>query len=180
MSEALVEQGGTVVFGDLMFALGLPFAIRSWAAHQRLARLLLPILTQLPFRMVYPTGDKQEKTTPRWGRWYDWADILAGDFHLIRRYLPAAEDCPLKDRAIVTNTTTAEDVKELTRRGAYLLATSTPRFQGRSPGTNVMEGVLVALNDGRPLSGAEYGRMLERLEWTPTVEYLQGETRNPA
>jgi hypothetical protein len=175
MSEALVEQGGPVVFGDLMFALGIPYPIRSWRTHRRLARALLPILTQLPFQMVYPTGEKQESTAPRWGAWYAWADILAGDFHLIRRYLPPAEGRPLEGKVVVTNTTTADDVEELRRRGAALLATSTPRFEGRSPGTNVMEGVLVALNDGKPLTEEGYRAMLERLEWEPTVQRLQAE-----
>jgi len=172
MSEALVEQGGAVVFGDLMFSLGIPIPIKTWEAHRMIAAALLPILTQLPFKLLYPTGESQEKVTPQWGEWYAWADILAGDFHLIRRYLPPPDGNPLAGKVVVTNTTTRTDIEELRKRGVRLLVTSTPRFNGRSPGTNVLEGVLVALNDGKPLTEDGYRTMLERLDWEPNIEQL--------
>ena len=175
MSEALVAQGGRVLFGDLMFNLGIGVPIRSWAAHRALAAVLLPLVTQLPFSLLYPTGVKQEETTPRWGKYYEWADVLAGDFHLIRRYLPAADGCPLAGKTVLTNTTTATDVEELRRRGLALLVTTTPRLSGgRSPGTNVLEGVFVALNDGKPLTPDEYLTFLRRLDWKPDVQRLEG------
>jgi hypothetical protein len=180
MSEALVEQNGPMVFGDLMFALGLPIPVRSWRVHRAVARALLPALVQLPFSLLYPTGSKQEAITPRWRRWYAWADVLAGDFHLIRRYLPAPDGCPLAGKIILTNTTTGDDVTELRRRGADLLITTTPRFGDRSPGTNVLEGVLVALNSGKPLSDAEYRPMLARLGWEPNVIRLQSDPSSNA
>ena len=171
MSEALVAAGGAVVFGDFMFSLEVPIAIKTWARHRFAARTLLPILTQLPFKWLYPTGDSQTKTTPKWGAWYDWADIIAGDFLLIRRFLPDADNS-LRGKVVITNTTTNADRAELKRRGVRLLVTSTPRFNGRSPGTNVMEGVFVALNGGKPLDESGYREMLSRLQWTPTVEEL--------
>ncbi len=172
MSEALVEQGGAVVFGDFMFSLEVPIAIKTWGAHRLAARTLLPILTQLPFKLLYPTGDSQTKTTPKWGEWYRWADVIAGDFLLIRRFLPDADGEPLAGKVVITNTTTQADRDELKRRGVRLLITSTPRFSGRTPGTNVMEGVFVALNDGKPLDESGYREMLTRLAWTPTVDTL--------
>ena len=172
MSEALVEQGGSVVFGDMMFSLGIPAAIRTWKAHRALARALLPVLTQLPFKLLYPTGESQNRITPKWGEFYKSADIIAGDFLLIRKYLPAPDGTPLAGKTIITNTTTAGDVTELKRRGVRTLVTSTPRFGDRSPGTNVLEGVFVALNNGKPLSEGEYRAMLTRLDWSPNVEPL--------
>ena len=171
MSEALVEAGGAVVFGDFMFSLELPIAIRTWQMHRFAAKALLPLLTQLPFKLLYPTGESQTKTTPKWGDWYDWADVIAGDFLLIRRFLPDADNA-LAGKVVITNTTTQADRAELKRRGVRLLVTSTPRFNGRSPGTNVMEGVFVALNDGAPLTEYAYREMLSRLAWTPTVDAL--------
>ncbi len=173
MAEALVEQGGEVVFGDLMFSLGVPLPIRSWRAHRALAAVLLPVVTQLPYALLYPTGKKQEQITPRWGSHYARADVIAGDFHLIRRHLPPAAGCPLTGKVVLTNTTTAEDVDELARRGASLLVTTTPRLGGRSPGTNVLEGVFVALHGGRTLAPEEYLETLRRLAWTPDVQRLQ-------
>ena len=194
MAEALAEQGGKMVFGDLMFSLGLPLPIRSWKTHRILAPILLPLITQLPFEMLYPTGDKQDEITPKWGRYYDWADVIAGDKHLIRRYLPApvgevagvaptpsggvsvTAEAPapsLQGKTILTNTTTPDDVEQFKRRGVDLLVTSTPVFDGRSFGTNVMEGVFVAASGGRLLNSSEYREMLDRLNWRPNVQRLQ-------
>jgi hypothetical protein len=38
-----------------------------------------------------------------------------------------------------------------------------------------MEAVLVALNDGKPLTPEEYLTTLKKLNWTPNVRYLQDE-----
>jgi len=45
----------------------------------------------------------------------------------------------------LTNTTTSENVEELKKRGVSLLITTTPVIEGRSFGTNVLEGVFTAL-----------------------------------
>jgi hypothetical protein len=179
MAEALVEQGGPVIFGDLMFNLGLPTPLRSWRAFRRLARILLPIITQVPITWLYPTGESQNAITPKWGTYYRWADVIAGDLLLIRRYLPEPDpaDPPLAGAVILTNTTTESDIEELRRRGARLLVTTTPRFEGRSFGTNVMEGVLVAARGGKTLSPPEYLETLKRLGWTPAIQSLQEQTK---
>ena len=176
MSEALVEQGGPVIFGDLMFNLDLPLAIRSWGAHKTLAAALLPLVTQAPFALLYPTGEKQNEIKPKWGAYYTWADVLAGDFLLIRRYLPAPTASgpqPLAGKAVLTNTTRPDDVEELRKRGVDLLVTSTPNFEGGSFGTNAIEGVLVALNGGKTLTPEEYLETLQKLGWTPHIQRLQ-------
>jgi len=78
---------------------------------------------------------------------------------------------PLAGKSIVTNTTTAENVEELRARGLARLVTSTPEFDGRSFGTNVMEGVLVALSGKRPeeLTPQDYMDLLKRINWTPRI-----------
>ena len=51
--------------------------------------------------------------------------------------------------------------------------TTTPRFEGRSFGTNVLEATVVALaGKGRPLDDAELTDMLDRLDLEPTIEQL--------
>ncbi len=174
MSEAVVEQGGAVTFGDLMFALGINAPIRTWPAFQRLARVLLPVITQMPLSLLYPMGEKQNEVTPKWGKWYEWADTVAGDFLFIRRYMPAPGSGGLNGKVVLTNTTTETDEAELRKRGVRLLVTTTPNFDGRSFGTNVMEAILVALNNGKPLSEAEYLGLLKKLSWTPNVRDLSG------
>jgi len=103
----------------------------------------------------------------KYGRYFTAADIIAGDFHFIRRYMPARLD----GKVIITNTTTDGDLALLRARGAARLVSTTPEFAGRSFGTNVMEGVIIALAGTRPeaMTPEDYQRMLERLGWEPRV-----------
>jgi len=94
----------------------------------------------LPFDWVYPTGEKQEKRTPKWEKYFQNATVIAGDCHYIKRYMP--DD--LRGKVIVTNTTTPEDVALFRQVGVKYLLTSTPVLNGRSFGTNMMEAALVA------------------------------------
>lgn len=171
MSEAVASYKGPLVFGDLMFALGVPFPIHGARAHRVLAKMLLPALVHMPLSILYPMGEKQDTVTPKWEAWYRWAEVIAGDFLYIRRYLPTAESGALNGKTILTNTTTEDDRRELSRRGARLLITTTPALDGRTFGTNVMEAVLVA-HYGRPLTEAEYADALRDWGWRPEVSEL--------
>ena len=146
MAETVVELGYDHIFGDLIFALKVPIAVCNMGTINLLARTLLPILCRLPFETLYPTGDKQEKLSTVGRKWFDWADVIGGDFHFIGRNLPSPEQDsskPLAGKMIITNTTTDEDVAKLRALGLEKLVTTTPRFDGRSPGTNVMELSLI-------------------------------------
>ena len=173
MSEALAEQGGDVVFGDLMFSLGLPIPIHGAKLHRLVAGMLLPLIVQMPLSVLYPMGEKQNQIIPAHQQWYAWADIIAGDFHYIRRHLPTAESGILTDKTILTNTTTEQDQRELRERGVKRLITTTPSFDGRSFGTNVMEAMCVALNDGKLLDQAGYESVLSKLSWDINIIELQ-------
>jgi hypothetical protein len=167
MAEAFVEAGCDTIFGDVIFSLGIPLPVRSLRTMGLIAAALLPVLRRLPISMLYPTGKTQEEGSPRYARFFEWADIVAGDFHYIRRHLPARVD----GKAIITNTTTSDDVEMLRERGAAHLVTTTPELEGRSFGTNVMEAVLIALA-GKPaeeMSAGDYLDLLERLGWRPRV-----------
>lgn len=169
MSMSFMENGYEGVFGDLMFGLGLPIPLRSTAAIKRVAALLFPVVTRLPFEWLYPTGEKQEINTPKFGRWYEWASVIAGDCHFIKRFMPARLD----GKIICTNTTTPEDVAIFRETGARYLVTTTPRLKGRSFGTNMMEAMLVAVSGkGRRLTDAELGELIEQLDFHPNIEQL--------
>ncbi|MGE5578354.1 MAG: quinate 5-dehydrogenase [Syntrophothermus sp.] len=170
MAEALQESGCEVILGDFMFALGLPIPLRSLKALHRAARVIAPIACQLPFSMLYPTGEKQKENKPRYERYYQWAEMIAGDWHFIKKYMPERLD----GKIILTNTITEEDVKELRKRGAAKLITTTPELDGRSFGTNVMEGVLIALS-GKPakdMQPADYLSLLDKISFKPRIENL--------
>ncbi|WP_457629152.1 quinate 5-dehydrogenase [Oceanithermus sp.] len=166
MAEALWDHGAEMVFGDLIFGVGLPVPIRTLSGLRLLARILLPVFTRLPFKMIYPTGEKQEKQIQDWRRkYYDWAEVVAGDFLYIKRFMPDRID----GKIVLTNTTTPEDVEMLRERGAAMLVTTTPRLNGRSFGTNVMEGLFVALAGKFPLSEQDYLDHIEKLGLGPNI-----------
>ena len=164
MAQELVKVGADVTFGDWLFVLGLPFPMRRLRTIARAARWVLPIAGRLPFQMLYPTGAAQTEivTSARHRRFFEENEVIAGDFLLMRRYLPP----DLSGKTILTNTVTPADIELLRQRGARMLITTTPEFDGRSFGTNVMEGVFAALGDQTP---ADYQNRLEQLGWQPRV-----------
>lgn len=170
MAEAFDVAGCRMIFGDIIFALGLPIPLTRLSNLNCLARLLLPVITRLPFTFLYPTGSKQDQNIDKYLRYYQAADIIAGDFLYIKKYLPK----DLTGKIIITNTVTAGDIEELARRRAELLVTSTPEMMGRSFGTNVMEALLVSFSGKRPeeLTEEDYQYLLEQLQFKPRVVQL--------
>jgi len=171
MAEGLVNAGCDPVFGDLMFSLGLPIPVRKLSTVRLLAAVLLPVITQLPFKLFYPLGSAQDKEPePKWTQFYNEATVLAGDFVSIRAHMP--DD--LSGKIVVTNTTTAKNVEELQKRGLHILVTTTPRLEGRSFGTNVMEATLRALiNKPDPeITNADFLDLIERIPLEPNIEVL--------
>lgn len=164
MAEEFVHVCADVTFGDWTFILALPFKMKTLRAVRGCARIVLPIAGRLPFSLLYPTGEKQNEILDSkvHRQFFEENEVIAGDFLLIRRFLPL----DLAGKSIITNTVTARDVELLRERGAKRLVTTTPEFEGRSFGTNVMEGILAALGDRTP---ADYKRRLDELGWKPRV-----------
>ena len=91
---------------------------------------------------------------------------IAGDFPFMRKYMPES----IAGKTIITNTTTAQNLLLLKERGARRVITSTPRYDGRSFGTNMMEAALTAYADlGRPLTDAELNTIIDDLDIRPEV-----------
>lgn len=169
MAAGFEQAGFECVFGDFMFAFGLDIPIRSTRALQRLAAFLMPLVGRLPFAWLYPTGEQQEKSTPKFTRWYQWATVIAGDCHYIKRHMPPQ----LAGKIICTNTTTPDDVAQFRAAGVRTLVTTTPVFEGRSFGTNLLEAALVAAQGlGRKLTDAELTTLIDQLGLEPTLVSL--------
>ncbi len=169
MTMSFVNQGYDIVYGDLMFALGLPIPLRSFNVFKIVARLLAGPATKLPISVLYPTGDKQDEIIPKFTKWYEWATVIAGDCHYIKRHMP--DD--LNGKVIVTNTTTLDDMTLFRQRGVSHILTTTPVLDGRSFGANMMEAALTAVaGKKRPLTHDELEEMLAQLELTPTLHTL--------
>ena len=169
MTKSFLDGGYECVFGDIMFGLGLPIAIRSEKSLKTLASILMPIVGRVPFEWVYPTGEKQETRDPKWEEYYQWATVIAGDCHYIKRHMPERLD----GKVIVTNTTTSDDVKLFREAGCKYLVTSTPVLEGRSFGTNMMEAALIAASGKeRKLTKQELTQLLDQLGFKPQLQEL--------
>jgi hypothetical protein len=166
MAESLSQLGADVLYADLIYILGLKLPLKSLKSLTRVANIIAPIATQLPISWLYPTGSKQEKSETGWRtQYFDWAEIVAGDFHFIKRYAPEN----LQGKIILTNTTTKDDVEMLRKRGVKTLITTTPRVNGRSFSTNWLEAAFVAVSGTYPLSPDDYKKLLEQSKLEPDV-----------
>lgn len=161
LTISFLKAGYECIIGDLMFALGLPFTIKTDQGLRRLASILLPVVGRLPFRWIYPIGEAQEKRTPKWVKYFQWASIIGGDCHYITRYMP--DD--LEGKIVVTNTTTPEDRELFRQSGVKYLVNTTPIIDGRSFGTNMMEAALVAaMGRKEPVDYSNPGNYLKEME----------------
>jgi hypothetical protein len=169
MTESFIKAGYQCVFGDLMFGLDIPVAIRSMRSLNTTARILMPIVGRMPLSMLYPTGEKQEQVTPKYEKYYQGNTVTGGDFLYIKQHMP--ED--MRGKIIVTNTTTRADVEFLKQRGVKYLVTTTPNLDGRTFGTNMMEAALTALaGKGRPLTTDELNVLIDQLGFEPQLQKL--------
>ena len=170
MAQAFEKAGCKMTYGDLLYVLNIPLPLHSLTRLAAIARILAPLVGQLPFTMIYPTGKKQTINKPRHVKYFLANDIIAGDFHFIHRYMPQE----LPGKIIVTNTVTENDLEVLKKRKIKTLITTTPEMQGRSFGTNVLEALLVCMAGGKEeLSEANYYQLLEELALEPRIVNLQ-------
>jgi hypothetical protein len=168
LAEAVTEVSDEVIFGDLMFALNVPIALRGLKRYRQVARIMLPFVSHFPMSMLF-YGSSGEEPTPKYERYWNEADLIAGDFLFMRKYMPK----DLTGKTVVTNTTTPENVESLRRRGVIMVITTTPQYDGRSFGTNMMEAALTAYaGKGRPLTDAELNELIDELDLRPSVQWL--------
>ena len=127
----------------------------------------MPIITKMPFKWFYPTGEKQEERKPKHVKVWKQATVVAGDTLYIRRYAP--DD--LKGKTVITQTVRKADLEWLKGAGVSRVITTTPMMGGETFATNVMEGVIVALLGKRPeqMTEKDYLDVLQRLDWKPNI-----------
>ena len=165
LATAVCETSKSVIFGDLMVALNLPLPIEGMKNFLRVAKVMMPFVSNFPMSMLYYGSDGAEHE-PKYQKYWQAADLIAGDFLFMRKYMPERID----GKTIITNTTTDENLALLKERGARLVITTTPRYAGRSFGTNMMEAALTAYaNKGRQLSDGELNTLIDELDLRPQV-----------
>ena len=168
LAEAVSEVAERTVFGDLMVALGVPIPVYGIPAFKRVARVMLPIVSHFPMSMIFYGSDGAEKE-PKNVKYFEGSDLIAGDFLFMRKYMPKN----LAGKTVVTNTTTEDNIELLKSRGVKTVITTTPRYEGRSFGTNMLEAALTAYaGKGRRLTDDELNALIDELGLKPTVVNL--------
>jgi hypothetical protein len=166
MALAVGDVSKSVVYGDLMFSFGLPVALTSLKQVKRMAHMMVPVAGRLPLKWLYPTGESQTVRDPKFTKHFERSDLICGDFLYIAKYAP--DD--LTGKTILTNTTTEANVEWLRAAGAARLITTTPRFDGRSFGTNLTEALITAATGAdRALTIDEMNAAIDELDIRPTV-----------
>ncbi len=175
MAQTIAKYAKEVIYGDLMFALRVPVPMKSYKTVRFAAAAFLPLISRLPFSWLYPTGAKQERSKPRYQKYFDWADIIVGDFHFIKRTMPSVESGLLTGKTLITNTLTPDDTAMLKQHKLGMFVTCMPEQlkspSGRYYATNVFEGVLITLLGKKPedVQVGDYDSLLAQLDWKPTI-----------
>ena len=169
LGEAASEVSNRVIIGDLMVALGIPIPIYGMKSYAKVARWMLPVVSHFPMSMLFYGSNKNEVLKPKFVKFWEESDLLAGDFLFMRKYVPR----DLTGKWVVTNTTTEKNVEFLRERGVKMLITTTPSYEGRSFGTNMMEAALTAYAGlGRVLTKVELNLLIDELKLEPCVQVL--------
>jgi hypothetical protein len=168
LAEAVAEVADRTVFGDLMVALGVPLPVYGILAFKRVARIMLPIVSYFPMSMIFYGSDGAEQE-PKYVKYFEESDLIAGDFLFMRKYMPKS----LAGKTVVTNTTTEDNIALLRERGVKTVITTTPRYDGRSFGTNLTEAMLTAYaGKERRLTDDELNGLIDELGIKPTVAHF--------
>ena len=168
LAEAVAEVCDGVIFGDLMVGLSIPIALRSVKSYRWVARVMLPFVSHFPLSMIF-YGSSGYEPEPKYERYWQEADLVAGDFLFMLKYMPQ----DMSGKTVVTNTTTPDNVALLKERGVRMMLTTTPCYEGRSFGTNMTEAMLTAYaGKGRSLTDAELNVLIDELGLRPTVQVL--------
>ena len=170
MAEGFAQEGCKTLYGDLMFALGIPYAFKELKGLHRFATVAMPLIKMMPMKVLYPSGQKQDINTPKFEKAFKQADIIAGDFLYIKKNMPMS----IEGKIIVSNTVTSQDIELLRKRGAQMLVTSTPELNGRSFGTNVMEALACVLIGKKPedITLDDYLSVIDQDFFTHRVVYF--------
>jgi hypothetical protein len=176
MAKGALDAGYRVTFGDILYSMGLPIPIYKEQSVKTLAAMIAPLISRLPFEWVYPIGESQNHRKPTFVKYFQESNVILGDCHYIWKYMPERMD----GKTIITNTTTREDVETFRSAGVRYLVTTTPVYDGRSFGTNMMEAAIIAAAGRKePVDYSQPGsyfawmnQMIKELKLVPQIQEL--------
>ena len=176
MAQGALDAGYKVTFGDLIYSLGVPIPIYNEKTVRRIAAMIAPVICRLPFSWVYPIGESQNHRKPAYVEYFQRNSLILGDCHYVWKYMPERMD----GKIVITNTTTREDVETFRNAGVRFLMTTTPVYDGRSFGTNMLEAGIIAASGRRgPIDYANGGdyfkwmdKMIDQMGLCPQIQEL--------
>jgi predicted amino acid dehydrogenase len=172
MAQVLSSYTPQVIFGDPIFHLNLPFALRSVGQLEWYASLVMPALCRAPYGQLGSVGAEQDSHISRGSNYFDRAHIIAGDYAYLRRFAPR----DLRGKTVLTSGLAAGDVQDLKERGVESLITITPPLSDEHPfvGTSVIEAIFTSFIE-RPqaeMTEDDYLNLAARSELEPCITVL--------
>jgi predicted amino acid dehydrogenase len=179
LAQALAQYDAELRFGDPIMHSGLSFlpAPRSIRQLELYAATTLPITALLPYKVLHPVALGSEGHDPRAEKLFTWADVIAGDFAYIRRFAPR----DLRNKVILTDDPSPDEIADLRERGVATLITMTPPLttaDGRPAprpfvSTDVLEALAIAvMESGEHPDEASLLEFISQARWAPTVQQL--------
>ena len=177
LTHALARRSPFLRFSDPEVFFGLPNLPGVGSQHtlHQTENLVLSRLQGLGISRLFP--EPEEAPSLESSARFRWADVLAGDIQLIRRFASSN----LKHRTVVVPYARPADVEDLTERGASILVTLMPSVEPESDlasrSAAVVEALCMATQAHSPTEPSEgmYLNLLAELDWQPGIRYLQAE-----
>jgi predicted amino acid dehydrogenase len=161
LAQVLTNFSDRILFGDPLFQLNLPFALRGFRQLGWYVGLVLPLLCRNQVGIPgLPTEDGSWskglglRAEGEAARLFRQAQVIVGDIPTIRRFAP--ED--LGGKIVISDSLSAVEIEDLRERGVEALVTLTPPLGEEQPfvGAEVVEAVLVSLGeDPKPRSDTD-------------------------
>ncbi len=178
LAQVLGRRAAALRYSDPLIYFGLPAlpGVGSRATLDSAAGPTLERLREASFgQIMRPEPQRRSRSL---NALFRWADVLAGEIELIRRWAPVN----LKRKMVVVEAVTPADLDDLRVRGVStvvellngLIGGDKPDWRWSAA---AVEAMLVALraNPELPLSEDTYLDLLAELHWTPRVYELQPE-----
>ncbi len=184
LAQALAQYDAELRFADPVVHCGLPFLPlpRTIAQLDMYAATTLPIAALLPYRVLHPVALGSEGHDARAEKHFAWADVIAGDFAYIRRFAPR----DLKNKVIVTDDPSPDEIEDLRARGVRTLVTLSPRLESLEPAqrsfvsADVLEAIVVAILESGPTpTEGDIINFIDEAEWGPEVITLSDTAEKP-
>ncbi|MDJ0756421.1 MAG: hypothetical protein QNJ45_23010 [Ardenticatenaceae bacterium] len=177
LTDGLSQFSGDIRYADPVVYFGLPgtLGIGSKESLGAVAERTLGQLKDFSFYDLFP--QKITNVYPKGDSLFGWADVLAGDIGLIRKFGPRR----LSGKTIVVPYLTEEDVADLEERDASIVVSILPNLNPQeqfhaSHSAAELEACLLSLKDSHDeglLEEQLYLHLLTELQWQPAVRYLK-------